>query len=57
VEINEAWGNDQPIGIDGLVRTALSLTADLGDLSILNPYVSLTAWGTGAVNDCSPLNV
>ena len=40
VQVDEAGGDDQPLGVDHPVRHAVGPAADLGDPPILDPHVT-----------------
>ena len=57
VKIDEARGNDRPVGIDDLFGNPISSTADAGDSPIFDPHVTLESRHPRAIHDGAILNV
>src|SRR5262249_17092107 len=57
MEVDEAGGDDQPLGINHLVGDAVWPAADLGDSPILDPHVTPEARHPRAIYNRSTLDV
>ncbi len=57
MQIDEAGGDDQPVGVDHLVRHPVGPPADLGDLAVFDPHVTPEAWDPRAIDNRPTLDV
>jgi hypothetical protein len=57
VQIDEAGRDDQPVGVDGLLREAGRAAADLRDLAVLDPDVAAIARHARSVDDGAAFDV
>ena len=53
VQVDTAWGDNQPPGIQHLCGIAGVQTAHFGNLPIFDANVTPVAWYTGAIDNCA----
>jgi hypothetical protein len=57
VEINEAWRDDEAIGVDDFLREAIPAATDLRDLAVLDPQVAMETRDARSVDDRSTFDL
>ena len=51
MQVNAAWRDDQPSGIENLLGIAIFEATNFGDLAVFDTNVGLLAWHTGPIDN------